>query len=191
MINHAELEAFVCQSQLIEGIGFDSANTKQHIKAAEYVLEEVKEGRWPDVREVHRILMLRSHLDMPGCFRTVAVYIRLNTKEFVTLPLANAVVGMMECWECTCEAVIFSEGGKKADNQLERLCLNQYYHFLSVHPFEDGNGRTGRLMYNALRSLVGLPWHTFTVDVHPQYVEALVEYEKEFRIRNIKSYDPG
>lgn len=186
----AEIEAYVCQSQLIEGIGYTKSKqlTSDHIAAAEYVLRQATVGLWPDVRVVHRMLAT-SFLSSAGLFRTVPVYVA-SAKEGAPrtdMPAPQHVSQLMEYWE-QCGQTIRQD--VERDVSSESSCFALYYILLCIHPFEDGNGRVARLMCNAARIVCGLPWYTFTADVHPLFVGKLRTFEKEtFRPTFAQLYD--
>jgi fido (protein-threonine AMPylation protein) len=52
-----------------------------------------------------------------------------------------------------------------------------HYAFETIHPFIDGNGRTGRLWLNAIRIQCGLPWITVMYNDRYQYYDAISEWE--------------
>jgi len=189
-MNEAEFRADVCQSQSIERIKVNEHSQlfKQHLKATQYVYEKASNGEWPNLLKVHQILML-NEVDIPGSFRTWGVYLsdkKDGKKNWC--PNSQHIESLMSEWEESCQHI--RSNSTYFGDLLETVCLVHYYHFLVIHPFEDGNGRTGRLMCNALRLCVGLPWHTFTTDVHPLYVQKLRAYEADFKKENSELYDP-
>lgn len=186
----AEIEAYVCQSQMIEGIEFTKSKqlTNDHIAATEYVWRHTAAGDWPDVRVVHRMLSA-SFLFCAGSFRTVPVYVasRRDDAKRVDMPSPQHVTDLMRWWDRVCQETIKSAW---LDRDVESACFGLYYIFLCIHPFEDGNGRVGRLMCNAARVLCGLPWYTFTTDIHPAFVTKLRTFETEdFRPTFADRYD--
>ncbi len=49
--------------------------------------------------------------------------------------------------------------------------------FLAIHPFEDGNGRCGRLVENMLRLRWGMPWKQFTHNDSMKYASSIMTFE--------------
>ena len=56
--------------------------------------------------------------------------------------------------------------------------------FEEIHPFEDGNGRTGRALMNWVLMQVGYPKVFVPVKLRPTYYEALDFYN----VKNVKGY---
>jgi Fic family protein len=166
-----------------------SARFKLHVKAAQYVYKNASTGTWPKVTFVHSQIMAKD--SDPGVFRARGMYLAADAEDSRKswCPSAEHVASLMNVWEHSC--VLVRNNPLYFGDRLENACLNQYYHFLVIHPFSDGNGRTGRLMYNALRLLVGLPWHTFTTDMHEVYVGRLRVFEAEFKATNPDVYNPN
>jgi len=66
------------------------------------------------------------------------------------------------------------------DESAERFAWRMHDHFECIHPFIDSNGRTGRLVLNALRLTHGLPWLTIHVgDEQMKYYEHIQKYRDE------------
>lgn len=55
-----------------------------------------------------------------------------------------------------------------------RVVLGHFI-FVYIHPYMDGNGRTGRFLMNTMLSSGGYPWTVIPVDVRKTYMEALEE----------------
>jgi len=179
--NSAEIEAFVCQSQLIEGIGYDEGDPRSanHALAVREVLEMFHRQDSIDAKRIHEVLM-DGIMDDAGEYRKGRCCIVNGRGEVLKdLPLPQHIPYLMNMWLKRTEIFLNSSNSDK-DN-LEKSCLLFYYHFLCIHPFSDGNGRTGRLLHNLLRLRLGLPWFTFTTDMHPLYVRKLQKYEVGFQ----------
>jgi len=193
-MQYAEMQADVRHSQAIEEITYDetSASAQAHLAAVNHAWEQAANGVWPDVQELHSILMQPSDLQLPeiGQWRTIGCYVGTEgcLESERHMPKANALPELMKGWEYLCKEYVETASSLTAsDRQLGADVL--YYHLLCIHPFADGNGRTGRLMRSSLRVLAGLPWDTITADVHPKYLSALSSYEDQvFRQRYTKLY---
>ena len=51
--------------------------------------------------------------------------------------------------------------------------------FVGIHPFRDGNGRTGRLLMNLLLLRLGYPVVVIRNDQRSTYIEALVQAQQQ------------
>lgn len=51
--------------------------------------------------------------------------------------------------------------------------IEAHYRFVSVHPFADGNGRTGRLLMNLLLLKAGFPIVSISNESRKDYIDAL------------------
>lgn len=109
------------------------------------------EGRWTVdfVLEIHRILLKNINPSIAGKFRSCDVWIGGYRKMFISNTLlkeqVEEAVGMMN-YESTLE--------KPA--QREILAGQCHVAFEDVHPFEDGNGRVGRILWQLHRLKLGL-----------------------------------
>jgi len=138
---------FLSESNAIEGV-YDDDSLKQAVLAWEYLKTE-KEMKLSVVLETHKILMLNQHGLYPnekGYFRKYEVSIgRSFGLNHVLVPEA------VEEW---CEAMNIPKNitdGKEARSK--RLHID----YEKIHPFADGNGRTGRMFMNWWRIKNGLP----------------------------------
>ena len=55
--------------------------------------------------------------------------------------------------------------------------------FTYIHPFPDGNGRSGRFLMNVLLAEAGLPWTVVPVDQRDRYMSCLEEASRNENIR--------
>lgn len=101
---------------------------------------------------IHRILMKRLRPDIAGKLRDCDVFIGGHRKIFVSQALLKDEVRQ---WVTKIRA-------KLVDNKWDTLQLhaqNCHVAFEQIHPFQDGNGRVGRILYNLQRIRAGLPIH--------------------------------
>jgi Fic family protein len=144
------------QSSLVDVLGAEEAHAPTHdvgevlnyVKAARHGLHRLKQDDLPlcfrVVKEMHSILMesVRGGMSTltPGEFRTMQNWIggsNLNNARFVPPP-ADALPELLGSLE-------------QYMNQIGQLpplvqCALIHYQFETIHPFNDGNGRIGRLL---------------------------------------------
>lgn len=89
------------------------------------------------VKDTHYILMRRLNPGIAGRFRTLDCMV--GEKHDTSNP--EDIDGLMEEW---CEE--FNEVKDSEDKIKE-----EHIKFMKIHPFEDGNGRTGRILMNIQR----------------------------------------
>lgn len=53
-----------------------------------------------------------------------------------------------------------------------RIVLGHFI-FVYIHPYSDGNGRTGRFLMNVMNAAAGYPWTVVSVQSRAQYMAAL------------------
>lgn len=100
-----------------------------------------------------------------GQFRTVPVYIRGSN---MTPPPASQVEALMHEW------LTWVEGEGKRYEPVTRAVI-AHHGFEAVHPFEDGNGRIGRLLLNLMLMREGYPPAIILNDARIRYIHALDE----------------
>ena len=120
-----------------------------HAKAYEYLVKLAAEGA-PISREtvlsLHRLVM-EGIDDTAGAFRTGPVYIR---GARMTPPPAGQVEGLVSAW------LQWLRGPGLEYSPLVRATI-AHHDFEAIHPFFDGNGRTGRLLLNLMLMHAGYP----------------------------------
>lgn len=112
------------------------------------------------VLEIHRILMHRIYPEIAGKLRGGDVWISGQRKKFSDVSLL--------VWELetVLNAMLFSlECKTRIPFRLAAKC---HVLFEECHPFPDGNGRTGRILYNMHRKKFGLPIHVIHVGKEQQ-----------------------
>lgn len=105
-----------------------------------------------DVLYIHKLLLGRLRPDIAGELRTCDVFIGGKKKKFIgVLIAAEQLKELLK----SMVRIIHSKGKNNNDK------ITKTYHVLfeDLHPFEDGNGRTGRILYNWHRLHMGLPIH--------------------------------
>lgn len=115
---------------------------------------------------IHKILMKRIRPDIAGKFRNCDVWIGGHRKMFIGEALFK------EELEEIIRLMKFSNFEKGKEEEYAKHC---HVLFERIHPFEDGNGRVGRILYNVHRIKLGLPIHI----IHEG--EEQIEYYKWFK----------
>jgi Fic family protein len=136
-----------------------------HAEAYQYVTTLI-ERRESITREtilaLHHLVMDKI-LETNGQFRTVPVYVRGSN---MTPPPARDVERLMREWV----RWIFDEGLKYAPVVRATIA---HHGFEAVHPFEDGNGRVGRLLLNLMLMCEGYPPALLLRDWRARYIHGL------------------
>jgi Fic family protein len=130
-----ELYKFLEESNAIESV-YDSDSFIQALKAWGYLIQQ-KVLTLPVILETHRILMQNQPLEEheKGEFRKCAVWI--GEREGIKWRLVPSEI-LMWCFETM-----------RASPKVDAIALHVRYE--KIHPFVDGNGRTGRLFMNWTR----------------------------------------
>ena len=117
-------------------------------KAWVYIMKQ-KRVTVKEILQVHKILAKRIAPTIAGKLRTCDVWIGGEKKRYIdedtlTFQLNNIFSAML------------AFPGKTEDEKAQ-FTKNCHVFFEGIHPFEDGNGRTGRILYNWHRLQLGLP----------------------------------
>lgn len=155
----------VLASNAIEGIfvGPGEALYDQHIMAACSVEVMGCAGALSRPIDIHRVLLP----EMAG-YRTCGVYVGGRA-----MPPASAVPELMAEWDGAYRSLLANlaqepEPVRSSLAASEAELLQDW--FLCIHPFQDGNGRTARLVMNSFRRAAGLDWHiVMAADRHAYY----------------------
>lgn len=149
--------------------------TINHAEAYQYItnLVEKREHITSDTILTLHSLVMDKILESKGRFRAVPVYIRGSN---MTPPPAYQVEGLMRTWV----EWIYGEG--MTYDPVIRATI-AHHGFEAVHPFEDGNGRVGRLLLNLLLMQEGFPPALLLNDWRTRYIHG-------FNAANAGSYGP-
>lgn len=149
----SDIEEFLRESNAIEAV-FDEDALLQAISAWHY-LSTIQKLSVGDVLKAHKILMLHQPL-MPnerGYFRQVTVRVGSEFKHFISVALLrDELEGLLHDMQ---NPELLPDDPRDYD----KLCRLHHVIFERIHPFVDGNGRVGRLLYLWQRLKLGLPVH--------------------------------
>lgn len=160
-----EIAEFIRQSNMIEDEYSDEA-FDDACNAWEYA-ETIELLQQIDILTIHNLLMKRLRPDIAGKYRTRGVFIGGEKKIFRGQEFFDG-------WLVDLTNKIISSFKLETVEEKEKACKEAHILFEDIHPFEDGNGRTGRIIYNWHRLSLGLPLHII-------YAEKRHEYYKWFK----------
>lgn len=139
------------ESNLIELEDSEEA-LEDAIAAWKYALDNMLKIDLAYILEIHRLLMQRVDPKIAGQLRDCDVWIGGHRKMFVSEVLLKA---QLEQWlkdfRQSCDQIEMNEA------QLADVAKRLHIEFENIHPHVDGNGRTGRILYQIHRILLGLP----------------------------------
>lgn len=106
-----------------------------------------------NILKMHKILMLNQPLkpNEKGYLRRVPVYIGGHEAldwRFIEEKLNHLVDNINDAVE---------NGKKESETWKEKIVKDHHVQYEAIHPFVDGNGRTGRILMNWQRIKLGLP----------------------------------
>lgn len=164
---------FVVESNAIEGI-FESAGhplVDDHIAACQYVINSVRSRDGvPSPMAIHRILMASQPEAEPGRLREKWVKVGGDIKMspflakhryYELLARVNAALGK-------------ERPAYASEEDIWRI----HHEFEWIHPFLDGNGRTGRLWMNGIRLAYGYTWLVVKAEDKQEYYDSIRHWEE-------------
>lgn len=146
---------------------------QNHKQSFDYTLSYKGNFTKSFVLEVHRRLMHNILWKAAGKFRKVDVYIR----GVDVLPPPHSIV--------LSEFKKLMQWYTKNRKRYSPIVAVAYFHsvFESIHPFRDGNGRTGRLIINFMLRQEGFPMIDIKNKDKERYYDSLYESEKNHNLR--------
>lgn len=164
-----DVKEFLIQSNAIEGV-YGAKPYKDALTAWNF-LSKQKIITPAVILRVHKLLMKNLRPDIAGFWRHCDVFIGGQKKKFYSVQTIEFDMKIF------CMAGII---GTMALEDLERFAKDEHIKFEDLHPFEDGNGRVGRLLYLWRRLNLDLPIHIIHADYDEDESEQR-EYYKWFR----------
>lgn len=156
-----------------------------HDEAVKWIEDIVKQERpltESFIRELHTLLLKESYEKKSisaegiittrrisvGQYKTVPNHVLTQTGEifyFATPEETPAKMGDLMAW--------YQEEQAKSDVQPILLAAEFHYRFIRIHPFDDGNGRTARLIMNFILMRFGYPPVIIRTDDKENYFNVL------------------
>jgi Fic family protein len=143
----------------------DHLEALDHYDAIRYV-RELARGQSTlmesDIRNLHRLVMQRSAPEIAGSYATASRYVRTETgrHSFPSPAEVPPLMNDLSSWLATAAAT--------PDTAFEA-----HLRFVGIHPFNDGNGRTARLLMNLIMIRAGYPPVAIRPEDRVDYIKAL------------------
>ncbi len=158
-----EIEEFIKESNAIELV-YEQEAFDDSLKAWSYLTKR-KKLTMSTVLRVHHIMMLRLYPRIAGKFRKCDVIIGGRYGYPVSV-----VKSAVESW-------VASANNVKTEEEI----LDSHVHYEFIHPFADGNGRSGRLFLLWQRQKAGLPCVPILNDTKYEDYYPIFNTDKAFR----------
>lgn len=146
----------------------DQLEAINHAKAVEFIRTLAKEKKGHqfitenDIKTIHRIVLSGINDEWAGRYRESEVFIKGANVEF---PQPRDIPYHM------IEFVQWLET-QQGVNPVQ-AAMDAHFKFVSIHPFVDGNGRTGRLLMNLILIINGYPMAIIRNEDRIKYLEAV------------------
>ncbi len=169
------------ETQLVleKGITVGGKTLREHLEvvghrdAIDYVeslaQKETTIGEW-EIRQIHSLLLSAIDRAEAGRYRQLDVKAAGTDYTYPPHYLLPELMAEFVTW-------LNSEAAQQLhpiDYAAEAHCR-----FVGIHPFRDGNGRTGRLLMNVLLLRSGYPVVVITNQQRAEYIEALVQAQQQ------------
>ncbi len=164
---------------LREGVTIRGKNLQEHLEAknheeALHFLFEVVDSKKKItlshhlIRQLHQLVVKDTESKIAGLYRTTDVQI-LGSKH--RPPPGYQVQTKMA------DFLAWLASNKKKYHPVE-FAAHAHHHFAAIHPFEDGNGRTGRLLMNLFLMREGYPIGIILKNDRTKYYNALDDADR-------------
>jgi Fic family protein len=154
-----------------QGVTIGGKPLKDHLEALDHydAIRYVRElARQPapllesDVRNLHRLVMQRSAPEIAGSYATTGRYVRTEAGRhtFASPAEVPSLMGDLAAW--------LAKAGAAPD-----IAFEAHRRLVAIHPFNDGNGRTARLLMNLILIRGGYPPVAVRPEDRVEYIYAL------------------
>ncbi len=143
----------------------DHLEALDHFDAMRYMREMARESApitAADIRNIHRMVMQRSRPEIANQYADLARYVRTETGRFEFPAPAGipALMGDFSDWLIAAQPA-------------PAMAFTAHLRLVEIHPFNDGNGRTARLLMNLILLRAGYPPIAVRPEDRPSYIAAL------------------
>jgi len=122
-----------------------------------------------DIKDIHYLILKGIDNKNAGRFRDIEVGVRKSDGSIHKFPHPVEVESKMQ--------EFMDELSKDKQNPVIKSAL-AHLHFVSIHPFSDGNGRTARLLMNLILLQNGYPITVIKKEDRVEYIKAIESYQE-------------
>lgn len=158
-----------------KGITVSGKPLKDHLEALDHYdairfVRELARQKTPltesDIRNLHKLVTLRSAPEIAGRYADLPRYVRTETGRY-TFPSPAEIPPLMSDFTAWLAA---------APNTPESA-FTAHRRLVDIHPFNDGNGRTARLLMNLILLRAGYPPIAVRPEDRLEYIRALQQVQ--------------
>jgi Fic family protein len=143
-----------------------------HKDAIDYIEQLARQetviGEW-EIKQIHNLILRAIAPEEAGCYRQLDV--KAAGTEYV-YPPHYLLTDLMA------EFIVWLNSPAAVEMHPISFAAEAHLRFVSIHPFRDGNGRTGRLLMNLLLLRTGYPIVVIANQVRKAYIDAIVEAQQ-------------
>jgi len=132
----------------------------------ETLAQKSTEIREWDIKQIHNLILRKINPQEAGCYRQLDVMAAGTNHHYPAHYLISQLMMDFVTW-------LNSEAALEL-HPIEYATI-AHYRFVSIHPFRDGNGRTGRLLMNLLLMRSGYPIVIIDQQIRNDYINALAD----------------
>jgi Fic family protein len=144
----------------------DHLEAIDHAQALAWVLEIAAQTETPvsetDVRNLHRLVVAKSNPDIAGRYADRPRYVNTDAGSY-DFPAPIEIPALMQAF-CSWLA---------AEKDSPKAAFEAHLRLVGIHPFNDGNGRTARLLMNLVLARADYPPIAIRPEDRPAYISAL------------------
>jgi Fic family protein len=138
-----------------------------HKEAIDYIenlaQKDTEINEW-EIKQIHNLIFRKINPDEAGSYSTLDVMAAGTNYRYPAHYLLSQLMGNFAIW-------LNSESALNL-HPVEYATM-AHYHFVSIHPFRDGNGRTARLLMNLFLVRAGYPIVVIDNQIRNDYINAL------------------